>query len=184
MRLRVSLPLVSLSLLLAASAVAQREPPENERYVGHYVYASNVQDGRRRVMRALRPALERLNALVRNTIESRLSDGEPVPRTIDVWLRGQRVFVRYAGGEEEPRTFESRLGRAEEVETRMGRTARLTQLFRDGHFEQIFESERGRWYNVFTLDETGEQLDLRVAVTSERLDTPLHMHLPYRRQAQ
>lgn len=181
MRLRAIPVIASLFFLLAASAGAQREAAPDERYVGHYVFAASMNDGRRRVMTALRPALERLPALVRNTVESRLSDGEPVPRTIDVWLRGQRAFVRYAG-DDEPRTFETRLGQPTEVETRMGRTATLTQLFRDGHFEQIFQSDRGRWYNVFTLDESGDRLQLRVAVTSERLDTPLHMELPYVRQ--
>jgi hypothetical protein len=163
-------------LLLAAVASAQSIPPD-PRYAGRYRFDGTDDDGRRRVRLALEPTLRRLNPLVRGLAERRLNESVPIARRIEVGVDGERISVRYVG--ERDRTFRSRAGRPRTVETRDGREARMTQLFRDGHLEQIFEGENGRMYNVFELDEAGRRLTLTVVMTGERLDQPIRITLPY-----
>lgn len=163
-------------LWLAAVAGAQTSAPD-PRYAGRYRFDGTEDEGRRRVRRALEPVLRRVNPLLRGVAERRLNDSVPVARRIEIGVDGSRISVRYVG--ERDRRFESRAGHPRTVEARDGREARMTQLFRNGRLEQIFEGENGRMYNVFSLDEPGRRLTLTVVMTGERLEQPIRVTLPY-----
>ncbi len=167
---------IFVAFLLASVASAQVSAPD-PRYGGTYRFDGSEEDGRRRVRSAIEPALARMNPLMRAIAERRLDQSVPVARRIIVALNGDRISVRYEG--EQSRTFESRAGHPRTVEARDGREARLTQLFRDGHLEQVFEGENGRMYNVFQLAEDGRRLTLEVVMTGERLEQPIRVQLPY-----
>ena len=125
--------------------------------------------------------LAQLNPVVRLIAEARIS-GAHIPPRIHMRARAPHIAVRFAGyGDEEDRAYRSRAGYPTNIVTRSGDDARLTQHFRAGRFEQIFEGERGRWYNIFSLDESGDHLLLEVVLTGERLQTPIRLELPYRR---
>ncbi|HJL14428.1 MAG TPA: hypothetical protein RMH99_02160 [Sandaracinaceae bacterium LLY-WYZ-13_1] len=166
---------LALALLFAGAAVAQAPSPE--RYAGRYRFDGSDEDGRRRVQRALAPTLRRLHSVLRALAERRLNDSVPVARRIDIGLDGEEIAIRYVG--EDDRTFRSRAGRPRAIEGLDGREARMTQLFRDGHLEQVFEGERGRMYNVFELSRDGRRLTLTVVMTGERLEEPIRITLPY-----
>ena len=58
----------------------------------------------------------------------------------------------------------------------------MTQLFRDGHLEQIFEGDNGRMYRLLELSEDGSRLSATTIVQSERLENPIRITQPYRRR--
>lgn len=170
----------AFSLLAAAATTAAQTDAPIEALTGRYRYAESAEAGQRRVMRAVEPLLRGLNPLVRPLAESRVREARIPPR-IDLTVRGDRVAVRYVGREEE-RTFRSRVGRPRNIRRDSGEAARLTQVFRNGQLQQIFEGpEGGRWYNLFSLDPSGRRMTLNVVVTHERLGTPIRVELPYER---
>ena len=169
--------LVVATLLTSTAAAVAQVAPSNPRYAGRYRFDGTDEDGRRRVRRALEPTLARMNPLIRALAERRLDDSVPIARRIVIGLNGDRISVRYVG--EEDRTLQSRAGRPRTIEGRDGNEAQMTQLFRDGHLEQVFEGERGRMYNVFELDESGRRMTLTTIMTGERLEEPIRIALPY-----
>ena len=167
-----------LVALLAVPALAQTEATD-PRFTGRYRFDGSAEDGRARVIRAVRPTLGRLNPILRAAAMERLNESRPVPHRIDLGVRGERIRIRYHGAER-TRAFESQSGHPRQVEGEQWE-ARMTQLFRQGRLEQVFEAHGGRWYNVFTLDESGERLTLRVVLSGGRLPETIQLELPYRR---
>ena len=162
----------------ASDATAATAPATDARFTGHYRFAESPEAGQRRVIRAVQPILRSINPIFRPLAESRLRETY-VPARIDLTVRGQHVAVRYVGREEE-HTFRSRAGYPRTITRDSGQAARMTQLFRDGQLQQIFEGDQGgRWYNLFALDASAERLTLRVVVTHERLTEPIRVELPY-----
>lgn len=178
------LPLLASLSLLAASTSAQTTRPVSavaaavERFAGHYRYAESADVGQRRVRRAAAPILQEMNPIVRLIAEHRLNDTH-VPRHIEIRTESGEIAIRFAGDED--LTYRGPVGRPRTITLDSGGNARLTHLLRDGQLQQIFEGERGRWYNVFRLDESARHLHLEVVITGARLDEPLRVNLPYTR---
>lgn len=184
------LPLVvgGFSLLAALAALSApgraQAPPRgtatslDPRYVGEYRYAETMERARARIRHAAEPVLSGMNPVVRLLAERAVDDAE-VPRRIRIALPRPRIAITYVG-REDAKTFESRAGYPTDVH-HDGRSSRMTQLFRDGHLEQIFQGERGRWYNVFELGGDGAQLTMSITIVGERLPRPVRLTLPYRR---
>jgi len=163
---------------LSLSAGAQEQP--EGRYSGHFVLEGSEQQARHRIRRALRPAIASLPFLFRSTAESRLNERFRVVRAIDISLPGDRIRVRYSG--ERTRVLESPRARPTTIRGDDGNEARMTQLFRDGHLEQIFEGDNGRMYRLLELSEDGSRLSATTIVQSERLENPIRITQPYRRR--
>ncbi|MGE0786590.1 MAG: hypothetical protein AB7S26_13040 [Sandaracinaceae bacterium] len=185
MNLRLFLPLLPLALSAPIVATAQdvpstpRGPDGDARYAGHFVLEGTPEAARDRIRAELRPLIERLPALVQPLARERLNGRFRVAREIDVALPGDHIRVRYTG--EETRTFDSRRGRPRRIETENGE-ATLTQLFRDGHLEQVFEGDNGRMYIVMELAGDGDRLEVTTILTGERLETPIRITHPYVRR--
>lgn len=176
--MRRAAALVPITLLLAAVASAQ--VVDESRYAGHFVLDGTEDAARQRVRRALRPALEQVPTMFRSMAEERLAGRFQVVRVIDIALPADRIRVTYAS--DRSRTFESRRGYPTTITTDDDREARMTQLFRDGHLEQIFEGEQGRLYRVLELSADGTHLTATSVMTGERLDTPIRITQPYVRR--
>ena len=173
-----------LCLSLSAPGSAQRAAASREvqpRFGGHYRYAESDARGQERIRAAARSLLSQLNPITRLIAEARIN-GMHVPPRIDLQVSPAEITTRFVGyGDDEDHSYQSRPGYPNSIVTDSGRDAELTQHFRGGRLEQIFEGERGRWYNLFALDESGEHLRLEIVLTGERLDTPIRVELPYRR---
>ena len=188
-RRRLLAPLLALTcLLLALDTSAQTTAPtageatvtapeSPERFAGEYRYAESAEAGQRRVHHAASPILRRLNPIMRMLAESRLDDTH-VPRRIDIVVDDGDIAIRYVGDED--RTYRARHGHPRTITLDSGREARLTHIVREGQLQQVFEGERGRWYNLFELQDGG-RLMLNVVIAGERLEAPLRVSLPYDR---
>lgn len=170
--------LASLVTLCAALAGAQDVGPAQ--YEGHYVLDGSPAAARDRVRHALRPALDQIPAIFRGMAEERLNARFEIVRAIDISLPTDRIRVTYTSTR--TRTLESRAGYPTTIETDDGREARMTQLFRDGHLEQIFEGEQGRLYRVLELSADGSRLTATSILTGDRLDAPIRITQPYVRR--
>ena len=171
----------STAFLVASVASAQVAPvDETARFAGHYVLDCEEEEARQRIRQALEPAIESIPFLMRSMARSRLNERFRVVRTIEIALPADRIRVRYTG--ERSRTLESRRGHPVTIESEEGNEARMTQLFREGHLEQIFEGENGRMYRVLELSEDGSRLSATTILQGDRLEQPIRITQPYRRR--
>ncbi|MEZ4337178.1 MAG: hypothetical protein R3B82_11180 [Sandaracinaceae bacterium] len=166
--------------LLLVAALASAQDAAESRYEGHFVLEGSADAARDRVRRALRPALAQVPSMFRSMAEERLAGRFQIVRAIDIALPGDRIRVTYAS--DRRRTFESRRGYPTTITTDDDREARMTQLFRDGHLEQIFEGEEGRLYRVLEVSADGTRLTATSVMTGERLDAPIRITQPYVRR--
>lgn len=178
MKRRVSLG--ALLLVVATVASAQDVADDTARYVGHFVLDGSEEAARERVRRALEPAIQAIPFLFRSMASERLNARFRVVRAIDIALPEDRIQVRYTG--ERTRTLESRRGHPVTIETEDGREAQMTQLFRDGHLEQVFQGEQGRMYRLLELSEDGARLTATTILQGGRLEQPIRITQPYVRR--
>ncbi|MCB9596397.1 MAG: hypothetical protein H6719_26985 [Sandaracinaceae bacterium] len=170
----------ALLLLFATVASAQDTADETGRYVGHFVLDGSEEAARERIRRALEPAIQSIPFLFRSMATERLNARFRVVRAIDIELPADRISVRYTG--ERTRTLESRRGHPVTIETDDGGEARMTQLFRDGHLEQVFEGEHGRMYRLLELSEDGARMTATTILQGGRLEQPIRITQPYVRR--
>lgn len=171
--------LVILTMGLAFSVSAQTEI--DRRYEGRYRLRGQVAHARQRVVGAIGEVVGEINPLFRALLEERLASRQPVATRVVIDFPEERnIHVRYEG--ERTRDYRSRAGYPEEIENEQGERVRLTQLFREGHLEQVFEGPRGRWYQVLTLSGDARVLTVATTITGERLPRPIRWQLEYERQ--
>ena len=76
--------------------------------------------------------------------------------------------------------FRTRLGHPASVTTETGSEAQLTQLFREGRLELVFDLSEGRRWTVLSLS-PGERLTVTTTIDPHRLDDNVRYVLEYRR---
>jgi hypothetical protein len=166
---------VAIAIALISAAALGQHGSVDPRYAGSYVFAGTVEAAQAQFRRALEPELSRIDPLLRMMGESMVQGRLPVPRRIDIGIDGDRIAVTIRNDGEAARTYESRAGYPS-----ARRASTMTQLFRDGHLEQIVEYESGvRKYRIFTLDESGDALHFELVLTGAQ--RPFRFTASYRR---
>jgi hypothetical protein len=177
-------PIVSIMLALAPSpASTQGETPDpqferfRERFHGTWRLEGTVERARTTVDAAIEQTVNAMNFFVRPIARTQLRDNTPLNRRIDIFFRdGQRINVRF----DERYSYTSRIGRTTRVTTPEGDEMRVTQRFRDdGTLEQVFETDQGTRWNVYTITDDG--MTCGATTQGMMMPQPLYFSLSYRR---
>lgn len=174
--------LVALSLLLAGGAmVALPGSAQAPTLNGTYRLAGDPAAMQASVQQQwIEPALATLTPDIQRLARARIAESTWVPATIVVNATPARISLTFQGAEN--RTFDSAPGEAQNVYSRSGVRAQLTQSYRtDGGIQQQFVAMDGTQFNWLVPDGSGRTLFLDVQLQSPRIPTPIRFRLTYQR---
>ncbi len=159
-------------------AAAEQRNDQPARFTGVWRMVQTPQQAQTVVDEAIEQTVNAMNFFFRGIARSRLREGTPIHRSIEIVVHADdRVTVRFDGSE----GYTTHLGRTEPVTNPHGMHMRVTQRFRpNGQLEQSFATDQGtRWY-VYTPLRDGR---LRVATTTDspRMPQPMSFLLDYHR---
>ena len=165
-------------LLLFAAAPGRSQQPDRDVYTGEWILVSSVEDGRQTIRSAFDRALRDVNPFMRAMARQRINVDEMLVRRIRVAIDGPRITTTFHTTR--PHRFQTRQDHPDQVTTENGNAARLTQLFRSGQMEMVFDMEEGRRWTVLTT-EGSDRLTLTTTIDPTRLDDNIRYSLVYRR---
>lgn len=149
-----------------------------ERFDGVWVLAVPAASARQTVDNAIERAVRAMNMLLRGVARPMIRDNTPINQSIELRFRsGNNVFCRFDTGA----TYTTPLGATRNGESLDGATLRVTQRFRDGGLEQVFQADQGTRWNVYHRLPDGR---MRVDATTQgdMMPQPLRFSLTYRRR--
>ena len=178
---------VLASLLFAGAAFApvastQERSSEFEtmrtRFEGTWILAVPQARARQTVDRAIDRAVNAMSFFMRPIARPMIRDNTPVNRQITLaFLSNNRIRVTFDTGA----TYTTTVGRPARGETLEGDPMTVTQRFRDGTLEQVFQADQGTRWNVYTS--TGEgRLRIAATTSADMMPRPLVFQLDYRRR--
>ncbi len=133
------------------------------------------------IQQAIGPAVARLNPDMQRMARARLAESTWVPDQVTIAASATQISIAVAG--QENRTFTSTPGQPQNVYSRSGVRASLTQLFRpDGAIEQQLRAMDGTQYNFYTPQAGGGALSLDVLIQSQRLTGDIRFRVQFTRQ--
>lgn len=152
----------------------------SERFDGTWVLAIPEARAQAQVDRAVDQAVNAMNFFVRGVARPMLRDNTPLNRSIVLDFQdGERIRVRFPDTGWETTT---RLGQTERAQSQGGDAMRVTQRFNDdGSLEQVFQTDQGTRWNVYTPASDGT-LTLRATTNGSMMPQPMTFSLPYRRR--
>lgn len=174
----MSIPFFALVLGWATVPAAQTPAP-NPALNGMWRLQGPVEEARASVQAAIQPALATLTSDIRRLAEARIAESTGIPSTVEIQAQPDRIVVAIVG--EETRTFDSAPGAPQNIYSRSGVRAQLTQTYRpDGGIEQRFHAMDGTQWNFFTPQPNGT-LHLDVLMRSRRLTQDIRFRLVFTR---
>ena len=138
----------------------------------------SAQRGQATIGAAFERALRDVNAFMRAMARTRIDLDEMLVRRISVATRDETITTILHTNR--PHRFHTRRRHPARVTTETGDGARLTQHFRDGALEMVFDLDEGRRWTVLRVDEAGRLL-LTTTIDPTRLDRNVRYELTYRR---
>lgn len=176
--LRTALTALAAVALFAALAWPDTGHGQSASLGGRWVVQGNAGQLRQMVQQSVEPAIAQLSPDLQQYARQRVAESTWIPATIVINATPQRIAVQYQG--EENRTFDSAPGQAQNIFSRSGVRAAVTQIFRpDGGIQQQFVAMDGRQVNI--LVPNGNSLNLDVVLESPRLSRPITFRLVYNR---
>jgi len=174
-RTRVSLVLFSLVIGWASVPSAQtssaQTPAPNPALNGTWRLAGTLEQAQATVAAAVEPAVATLARV-------RIAESTAVPNAIEIQAAAAQIHVAIVGGEN--RAFDSAPGAPQNVYSRSGVRAELTQTYRpDGAIEQRFRAIDGTQWNFYTPQPDGQTLHLDVLMRSRRLTQDVRFQLTF-----
>ncbi len=128
---------------------------------------------------AIEPAIATLTPDIQRLARARIAETTWVPTTIVVNTTPERIAITLQGAEN--RTFDTAPGQPQNVYSRSGVRAQLTQTFRpDGGIQQQLVALDGTQINSLVPDPSG-RMHLDVQMQSPRIPTPIRFRLTYQR---
>jgi hypothetical protein len=175
---RHALAALAGSALIAAALFPDVGSTQAPQLAGAWTIDGNPGQLRQMVQQAIEPALGGLNPEMQTYARNRVAETTWIPATIRVTTTAANITVQYEG--EENRTFNTAPGQPQNVFSRSGVRAAVTQVFRpDGGIQQQFVAMDGTQINVLTP--AGNRMNLDVQLTSPRLSRPIQFRLVYNR---
>lgn len=160
----------------APSRTAQFEELRG-RFDGVWRLAVPAASARRTVDSAIDRAVNAMNMLLRGMARPMIRDNTPINQSIELRFRqGNNVYCRFDTGAE----YTTPLGATRNGQSLDGETLRVTQRYRDGALEQVFQADQGTRWNMYRILEDGR---MRVDATTQgdMMPQPLRFSLTYRR---
>ena len=181
-RTRVSLVLFSLVIGWASVPSAQtssaQTPAPNPALNGTWRLAGTLEQAQATVAAAVEPAVATLTPDIQRLARVRIAESTAVPNAIEIQAAAAQIHVAIVGGEN--RAFDSAPGAPQNVYSRSGVRAELTQTYRpDGAIEQRFRAIDGTQWNFYTPQPDGQTLHLDVLMRSRRLTQDVRFQLTF-----
>jgi hypothetical protein len=181
--------LVSAATLAAAALVAAALSPtralpraaaQAAGLNGTWVLAGDPTQAEAMISQTIEPALITMAPDLLPAARARLAETTWVPSTITIDASPARIAIGFVGAER--RNFDTAPGQPENVYTRSGVRAQLTQNFRpDGSVQQQFVAMDGTQWHVLSADGGGQSMTLDVVLRSQRLAREITFRLTYQR---
>lgn len=170
--------LSAICVLGLMAAPGQTQEPDRSAYAGEWVLLPSEDAGRRTIRAAFDRALRDVNSLMRAMARQRIDVDEMLIRRITVAFQGPNITTTLHTTR--PHRFRTRQNHPAQVTTENGSDARLTQLFREGRMELVFDMDEGRRWTVLRPG-GADALTLTTTIDPTRLDDNVHYSLDYRR---
>lgn len=176
--------LAALGLLaLAVFAPAVHAPPAGAQspvLSGTWRLSGDPASAQASIQQSVEPALVAMAPDLQRMARARIAETTWVPSTITIAATPARISVAYAGAEN--RTFDTPPGQPQNVYSRSGVRAQLTQTYlSDGSIQQQFVAMDGQQLNVLLPDPSGRTLFLDVTMRSPRFSQEIRFRLAYQR---
>ncbi|HJL16994.1 MAG TPA: hypothetical protein RMH99_15120 [Sandaracinaceae bacterium LLY-WYZ-13_1] len=179
--LLATLALGAVCAALAPGGSTAQAPQPSPSLPGTWRLDGDLAQARQTVRQAVEPALASLTPDIQRLARARIAETTWVPQTIEIQASSDRIHVAFEGSES--RTFETTPGQPQNVFSRSGVRASLTQSFRsDGGIQQQFRAMDGTQYNFLIPQSDGQHLNLDVLMQSRRLNDDIRFSLRYRKQ--
>lgn len=161
----------------ASAQTAQPSPHIN----GTWRPAIPMPRAQQTIQAAVNPVVARLAPNMREMARARLAESTWVPEQVVIDASPSEITVQVAG--QENRTFSTTPGQPENVYSRSGVRASLTQVIRpDGGIEQQLRALDGTQYNFYTPQPDGRTLNLDVLIQARQLTQEIRFRIPFTRQ--
>ncbi len=178
---RVSLALLSVLLILGVAAVPSAQvPAPSPALSGTWQLQGSMAQARAQAQASIEQAIASLTPDIQRLARARIAESTTIPTAIEIQARPDYIHLAFAG--ESPRTFESAPGASQNVYSRSGVRAQLTQTYRpDGGIEQRFRALDGTQWNFLSPQPGGQTLFLDVLMRSQRLTQDVRFRIVFRR---
>jgi len=172
--------LVLIAALVPPSPAPAQVPAPSPALTGTWQLHGTVAEAHATVQAAIGPAVASLTPDIRRMARARIAESTAVPSTIEIQARPDHIHLAFTG--EDNHTFESEPGGSQNVYSRSGVRAQLTQTYRpDGGIEQRFRAIDGTQWNFLSPQPDGQTLHLDVLMRSRRLTQDVRFRLVFRR---
>ena len=180
-RFLLALPILAAGLAaLAPTSLGQTGQP-SPALSGTWQLEGSVDQAESTVQHAIAPAVVGLTPDIERLARARLAESTWVPQTIHIQAATDHIHIELVGAEQ--RTFDAAPGQTQNVFSRSGVRAQLTQTYRpDGGIQQQFRAVDGTQYNFLIPEPGGQRLNLDVLMESRRLASEVRFRLTYRKQ--
>ena len=171
------LPTALGSTAPAAAQSAQASPHLS----GRWRLAMPLPQAEQAIQRAVRPAIARLSPDMQRMARARLAESTWIPQQLVINASSAQISVQVIG--QENRTFTSVPGQPQNVYSRSGVRASLTQRIRpDGGLEQQLRALDGTQVNFYRPAADGRSMSLDVLIQSPRFSQDVRFQIPFTRQ--
>jgi len=173
------LALLASGLVLGvASAPSAQTPQPNPALNGTWQLQGSLEDARQIRNAAIRPAVAALTPDIQRMARARIAESTAIPTQIQIAAQPNLIHLQFTG--EDNHTFESAPGASQNVFSRSGVRAQLTQTYRpDGGIEQRFRAIDGTQWNFLTPQADGRTMHLDVLMRSRRLSQDIRFRLVF-----
>lgn len=171
-------PCALLTIALAPGAPVPPAVAQAPSINGTWVLSVDPTQAQLTIQQSVEPALSVMTPDLQRVARARIAETTWVPSSITVDASPSRISVGYRGAEN--RTFDTPPGQAQNVYSRSGVRAQMTQTHRpDGGIEQQFVAMDGTQWHM--LVPNGNVMFLEVLLRSPRLAHDISFRLVYRR---
>lgn len=172
--LALSVSAIAAALLWPAAELGAQAPTLN----GMWRLATDPGQAQASISQSIEPALGALRPDLQQVARARIAESTWVPSTITVASTPARISIDFVGAEH--RTFDSAPGAPQNVYSRSGVRAQLTQSYRpDGGIQQQFVALDGTQWNNLLPDASGQRMVLDVTLRSQRFTHDIQFRLAY-----
>lgn len=171
--------LLSLSLVPGDTRAQGNQPSPH--LSGTWRLATPAAQAAQSIEAAVAPAVAPLRPDMQRLARSRLAESTWVPSQLVIQATAAQISVQVIG--QENRTFTSTPGQPQNVYSRSGVRASMTQLFRpDGGLEQQLRAMDGTQYNFYIPSTDGRTLNLDVLIQAQQLSQDVRFRVAFTRQ--
>lgn len=185
-RALTALAVLSLALVMApTSARTQDAPARTEEQLrdlldGAWFLTVSRAQGQAAIDRGIERAVAEMNFFLQGVTRQQVHDSTPVNERIDIGFTPEgRITV----GFDQRFTYTTRPGVAQDFDVPGTGNVNVTQLFRNGHLEQIFTATLGRRWNTYDLSADGRTMTCTSTMQGPMMPVPVVFTLSYRQRS-